>query len=764
MRKLPQSLIDVIFLILALGWIGVPSLLAETPETPPLHGFSHVSAARQHQLESRFDATLDADNLRQWMKRLTAHPHPVGSLQGKANADFMAELFRSWGFETRIETFHVLFPTPKTRVVEMLAPTRFTAGLVEPPIEGDSTSYQQAEHLPTYNAYSIDGDVTGELIYVNRGLPRDYEELARRGLDVKGKIVIVRDLGAWRGVKPKVAADRGAIGCLIFPDPGDEGYAWGSPYPDGGWINEHTVWRGAVSDITNFSGDPLTPFVGATEDAERLPMDHPLVRGHLTRIPVTSISYGDALPLMRALGGPMSPEEWRGALPIPYRMGPGPAKVHLKLEFHWDMVPVHNVIAVMPGSELPDQWVLRGNHHDAWVYGAADPVINMVGLLEEARAVGELVKAGHRPRRTLVYAAWDGEEAGLRGSVEWVETHAEELSEKAVAYVNTDSQSRGFLWMIGSQTLERLFNQVARDVVDPKKGISVLERTRAANILWGGPAAAKDARERQDLRLIPPGSGSDYTPFLQHLGIASVFPRYLGEGEGSLSHSIYESYESFVRFTDPDFAYGVAIAETTGRLVLRLANADVLPFEFINFADNMKHYVGEISGALEALRAETREENLRIAEGSYAAVADPDQIHIVPEALGEVPELDLTPLNQAVEILETTARAYDDALGEVLSGRRALAPARRLELDRILMKTERALTRKEGLPGRAWYRHQIYAPGVYTGYQAKTLPSVREAVEERRWADAREQIVVVAGVLEAFAGQVERATLLLASE
>src|SRR5215210_890989 len=466
-------------------------LVAASPAPPaaPLLGFSEEGAARQRDLEARFDSQLKAENLREWMKRLSARPHHVGSPYGKDNAEFMASLFRSWGYDTRIEEFLVLFPTPTERVVEMVAPTRFTAKLAEPPVPGDATSGQTAEQLPIYNAYSIDGDVTGELVYVNYGVPRDYEELERRGVDVKGKIVIARYGGSWRGIKPKVAAERGAVGCLIYSDPRDDGYFQGDVYPKGAWRNEHGAQRGSVADMPVHPGDPLTPGIGATQNAKRLDRNE---TGVLTKIPVLPISYGDALPLLRALGGPVAPSDWRGALPITYHLGPGPAKVHMKLEFNWNTVTAYDVIARMPGTARADQWIMRGNHHDAWVNGAMDPISGLVAQMEEARAIGELAKSGWRPKRTIIYAAWDGEEPGLLGSTEWVETHIEELRRHAVLYVNSDTNGRGFLYVGGSHTLERFINEVARDVSDPQKKIPVRERERARRIVEG---SAEEKRE-----------------------------------------------------------------------------------------------------------------------------------------------------------------------------------------------------------------------------------------------------------------------------
>ena len=438
-------------------------LLAQTPENDLL-GFAPGRAAAQRDLESRFDSFLDRGDLKAWMKQLSSHQHEIGSAATKTNAEFIASLFRSWGYETRIEEFIVLFPTPKTRLLEMTSPKGYTARLSEPALAEDATSAQTAEQLPVYNAYSIDGDVTGELVYVNYGVPGDYEVLEQNGVDVKGKIVIARYGGSWRGIKPKVAAEHGALGCIIYSDPREDGYFNGDPYPKGAYRTEWGAQRGSVADMPLYSGDPLTPGVGATKDARRLPIREAQT---LTKIPCLPVSYGDARPLLEALSGPVAPEEWRGALPFTYHIGPGPAAVHLKVEFNWNMVPAYDVIAVMKGSERPDEWIVRGNHHDAWVYGASDPLSGLVALLEEAKGCSRLAQGGWKPKRTIVYAAWDGEEPGLLGSTEWAEAHADELKAKAVAYINSDANGRGFIGMGGSHTLEKFINEVPRDVTDP---------------------------------------------------------------------------------------------------------------------------------------------------------------------------------------------------------------------------------------------------------------------------------------------------------
>ena len=747
-------------LLFALGLSFALVTQAIAIDNKPLLGFTREGSDRERALEARFDSLLNKDDLREWMKRLSARPHHLGSAYDRENAEFIASQFRSFGFETEIETFDVLFPTPKTRLLEMTAPEKFTATLAEPTLAEDPTSSQTAEQLPVYNAYSIDGDVTGQLVYVNYGVPKDYDALAERGIDVKGKIVIARYGGSWRGIKPKVAAEHGAIGCLIYSDPRDDGYFQGDVYPKGAWRNEYGAQRGSVADMPLYPGDPLTPGIGATKNAKRLPIKNAPT---LTKIPVMPISYADALPLLRNLSGPMAPEDWRGALPIPYHIGPGPATVHLKLEFDWKIVPANDVIARIRGSERPDEWIIRGNHHDAWVNGAEDPLSGLVAEMEEARAIGELVKSGWKPKRTIVYAAWDGEEPGLLGSTEWAETHADLLKKNAAVYINSDTNSRGFLGIEGSHTLEKFMNEVARDVTDPEKKVSVLERDRAVRIVRGNADDRREARERADLRIGALGSGSDYTPFLQHLGIASLNLGYGGEGRGGSYHSIYDSFTHFTRFIDPNFDYGLALSQTAGRTVLRLANADVLPLYFNNLSDTIERYVREITKLADDMREETRQKNQEISNHTLEMVADPTQPFVAPKIEEPVPFLDFAPLQNSLTRLQESARRYDAAMNEAANAGRTLTPEAEKSLDEALIKTERAMTREQGLPRRPWFKHQIYAPGFYTGYGVKTLPGVREAIEQRNWKEANDEVNIVAETLDSLSAEIDRATNILKS-
>jgi N-acetylated-alpha-linked acidic dipeptidase len=735
--------------------VALASAFAETRPTQPLLGFSPQSSAAQRSLEARFDATLRKENLREWMQWMTARPHHLGSPFGREVAEFIAAKFRAWSYETAIETFDVLFPTPKIRVLEMTSPQKFSAALREPQLPEDATSGIVENQLPVFNVYSPDGDVRGTLVYVNYGLPDDYERLEEFGIDVQGKIVIARYGGSWRGIKPKVAAERGAIGCLIYSDPRDDGYFQGDVYPKGAWRSADGAQRGSVADMPLYAGDPLTPGVGATKDAKRLPLSEV---GKIVRIPVLPISQSDALPLLRSLDGPVAPASWRGALPMTYHVGPGPATVHLKLEFDWKLATTYDVIAKLQGAERPDQWVIRGNHHDAWNFGAADPVSGQVALMEEARGVSELVKAGWRPKRTMVYAAWDGEEPGLLGSTEWVETHAELLRKNAAVYVNSDSNSRGFLGMAGSHSLEKFINEVARDVVDPQKKISVFERARAARIVTGSAEERKEIRKRSDLRIGALGSGSDYTPFLQHLGVASLNLGYSGESEGGSYHSVYDSFDHYKRFGDATFDYGIALAQTAGRAMLRLANADVLPFEFLSVADSIGRYVKEISKLTDDMRQQTSEKNRQIEEGILQAYVDPQQPYVLPKVKPEVPTVSFKALQDAVAQLQASSKRFSEQVNRLDKAGHSLSPSSGEALDQILFSSERALTRSSGLPKRPWFKHQIYAPGLYTGYGVKTLPAVREAIEQRDWNQAREQIVLVAETIQGLRSEIDRAT------
>ncbi|MBW8198363.1 transferrin receptor-like dimerization domain-containing protein [Flagellimonas abyssi] len=714
--------------------LGVVSVSAQDK----IIGFSEKASQEQAKLEAEYEKQLSAENLDEWMKLMAAEPHWVGTEYGEKNVKWMEKQFKSWGYKTKIDTYHVLFPYPKVRVLELTGPTQYAAKLEAVPVEGDPYTAQGDKLLPSYNAFSTDGDVEANLVFVNYGIPSDYEELEKLGIDVKGKIVIAKYQGSWRGIKPKLAAEKGAIGCIIYSDPMDDGYYQGDVYPKGPYKNKTGVQRGSVMDMPLYPGDVLTPGYAATKDAKRLDReDAPTI----TKIPVLPISYEDAQPLLAALEGPVAPSNWRGGLPITYHIGPGPAKVHLKLEFDWQLKPAHNLIATWEGNEFPDEWVIRGNHHDAWVHGASDPISGMVALMEEARVVAQLAKEGKKPKRTLVYCAWDAEEPGLIGSTEWVEEHIPELKEKAVAYINTDGNSRGYLGAGGSHSLEAMVSQVANAVTDPQKGVSVAERRKAANVMRGGDNSFK---------LSALGSGSDYTPFIQHTGIASLNLGYGGEGSGGEYHTIYDTYSHYTRFKDPGFQYGVALANTAGRISLRLANAEVLPFELTQWHSTIEGYLGEVMKTLEDMRAEVEKHNKLVASDAYQLTMDPKKPVAPAKMKEEVPYLDFSPIQNVVAELKKSIETFSKA--DVL----ALSSAKKAQLNEKLMGLEQVLLQDKGLPRRDWFKHQIYAPGFYTGYGVKTLPGVREAIEQKEWKEAQEQIGVLATTLKAFDAQVQK--------
>ncbi|HEX3847770.1 MAG TPA: transferrin receptor-like dimerization domain-containing protein [Steroidobacteraceae bacterium] len=745
------------------GWVGLActALGAETApagadELPAasgaMQGFSAQTAAAEAQLEQRFDADLSASDLRSWMQQMSSAPNQVGSAHDKANAEFQLQKFREWGWSASIESFSVLYPTPREVRVELVAPTHFTARLTEPPIEGDSTSTQTDRELPAYNVYGADGDVTADLVYVNHGMPDDYKELARRGITVAGRIVLTRYGGGWRGLKPKLAFEHGAVGCLIYSDPRDDGYGAGDVYPKGGFRPPDAVQRGSVQDLTLYSGDPLTPGVGATAGAKRLALKDAKT---ILKIPVLPLSYAAAEPLLAALGGPVAPSNWRGGLPLAYHIGPGPAKVHLKVESEWSQKTIYDVIATLRGSQEPDRWVIRGNHHDGWVFGAADPLSGQVALMAEARSIGKLYGQGWRPRRTLVYASWDGEEPGLLGSTEWAETHAAELKAKAVLYVNSDVTARGFLGISGTHALQRFASEAARDVKDPETGVTVLARAVARERVSGFEAGHAFAGESLDLGAL--GSGSDYTPFLQHLGVSSLDLGFQGEGDYGVYHSAYDSYDHYRRFVDPTFEYGVALAKVAGRLMLRAAQADMIPATEGDFAASVAGYTDELHKLADGMRAKTRDESKLQDEDAYRLISDPRDARAPPEREAQVPFLDFAGLDNAVERLKQSAGAFDRAYARLSA---AASAAERERVNAVLATLEQSLTDSHGLPGRDWYHHMLYAPGAHTGYGVKTLPGIREAIEERRWDEANQYIGVVSRALNAYSAGLDRAAAL----
>jgi N-acetylated-alpha-linked acidic dipeptidase len=731
-----------ILLFLGLSFIVNSGIQAQTGS---LTGFNDTSSLEELKKEKSFDSLISRENIGLTLRDLSSHPHNLGSAGSREVAEKIQQKFRDYGFDVHMDVYQVLFPLPKIRILEMTAPRVYHALLKEPALKEDGTS-GQPDQLPTYNAWSADGNVNSELVYVNYGLKEDYEVLARYGIDVKGKIVIARYGQSWRGIKPKIAQEHGAIGCLIYSDPRDDGYFQGDVYPKGPFKNEYGVQRGSVMDMVIYPGDPLTPGTGATRDAKRYAshQDAP----NLIKIPVLPISYHDAKPLLEALTGPVAPESWRGALPITYHIGPGKSTVHLEMQSDWKLVPCYDVVAMIRGSEFPDEWVIRGNHHDAWVNGAQDPVSGQAAMMEEAKAMGALVKSGWKPRRTIVYCAWDGEEPALVGSTEWAEDHARLLQQNAVVYINSDENGRGFLHAGGSHALEGLVDAVAKDIPDPQTGVSLYERAKARDVISAlNPLLATQIMNKTSFRLEALGTGSDFSPFLQHLGIPCLDFGFSGEENSGVYHSIYDSYDNFVRFIDPGFYYEAALSKVAGHTTLRMLNADLLPFDYRMLCSQIKTYTAELQELIANLR-ETTSINNEIIRRKYGVLAADTAItFIAPAIKQEVPYIDFSPLENAVTSL---CRASDHAFA--LLKNTSLHTKEQDILNRHLYRAEQQLLLDQGLPLRPWYQHVLYAPGYYTGYSVKTMPGVREAIEQRNFQQAETEIRRAADSINKLAG------------
>jgi N-acetylated-alpha-linked acidic dipeptidase len=724
-------------------------------------GLAQPSGSSQA-FEQRFDSLISPAEQMGWLQQMSSAPNQVGSPHDKANADFELALFKQWGWDAHIERFDVLYPTPISTTVELVAPQHVTLGGQEPAVPEDPTSSNTAGALPPYVAYQGDGDVTAPVVYVNYGMPDDYDALAQRGIDVRGKIVLARYGAGWRGLKPKLAQEHGAVGCLIYSDPADDAYAQNEVYPKGGGRPPAGVQRGSVADMPVYPGDPLTPGIGATPGAKRLTRE---TAPTILKIPALPISYADATKIIASLEGPLVTGGQRGALGLAYHWGGTDAvRVHLAVKSDWSLKPVYDVIAMLRGSQYPDQWIIRGNHHDGWVFGASDPLTGQVALMDEAKALGTLYRSGWRPARTIVYASWDGEEPGLLGSTEWAETHAAELKRNALLYINTDSNGRGFLYAEGSGELRHLVNQAANDVLDPKTGVPSAQRARAAIIAgaYVAPDSVKPdileaAKSGGDLPLGALGSGSDYTTFLQHLGLASLNLGYGGEDESAGSyHSVYDTYYHVIHFDDPGLVYGAALSKLVGRVVMRAADAPRVPASYSDFASSISRYVSEIK----KLAADQREKDRALAdlrrEGDFTLASSPQDPIVAPPDRGITPLIDMLPLENAADHLTRAAAAADGALGK----EDGLPPATQARMNGALANIDQLLLDPAGLPGRPWFQNLVYAPGTLTGYGAKTLPGDREAIEQRRFDDARTYVVRTAAVLEAYANRLDQVAAL----
>ncbi|MBV9991107.1 MAG: M20/M25/M40 family metallo-hydrolase [Alphaproteobacteria bacterium] len=725
-------------------------------------------------LEQRFDAGISSSEMSDWMKIMASEPNHVSSPHDKANAEWELKKFKEFGWDAHIEEFQVLYPTPLAETVELLGGKKpFKATLQEKPIKGDTSATAKDKPLPAYLEYQGDGDVTAPLVYVNYGMQDDYKALQRMGVDVKGKIVIARYGAGWRGLKPRLAADHGAVGCIIYSDPADDGYGHDATYPQGPERPPQGFQRGSVVDMTLYAGDPLTPGVGATKDAKRLTREESPV---VLKIPALPIGYGDAKVLLAALGGQVVPESWRGQLPITYRVGPSAPKVHLMVKSEWSLKTIYDVVAVMKGSELPDEWVLRGNHHDGWVEGAADPLSGQVALLEEAKMLGELAKQGWKPKRTIVYLSWDAEEPGLLGSTEWAEAHGDELKQKAVLYINTDGNERGFLDVAGSHDLEHFVNAVARDVNDPESRVTVGDRRRAKIRMEALSPSSHDpsvvarlkdqaktaADPSKDFPIDALGSGSDYSAFIEHLGVPALNVAYGDEGEnGGIYHSRYDTWEHYSRFEDPGFVYEAVLAKTVGRMVLRASGSDLPIQQAWNFAATMCTYVSELKKLADNKREAAQTQGKMLTDRVFEISADPTKSHGDPTALKPVPAIDFKALDAATDRLKASAKAYDDAFA---ANAASLSADRKARLRELMRSIDQTLTPEVGLPVRPWFKNLIYAPGRFTGYGAKTMPGVREAIEEERFDDANRYAGLTAGALNAYSDRLDQAAAVLAGK
>jgi len=686
----------------------------------PIRGFPDDAVATQRQREEQFRKVPDSARLKEYMEAMAGEPHVAGQPSSKRVADYALAKFKSFGLDAKLEEFEAMMPWPIETSVELVAPEKYTLRVKEPVLSEDPDSGDQT---PLYNAYSGDGNVTGEVVYVNYGMPADYDKLKELGVDVKGKIVIARYGAGWRGIKPKVAYEHGAIGCLIYSDPKDDGYYAGDVYPGGPYRPEFGAQRGSVMDMPIHAGDPLTPGWGSEPGGKKNRIEDSLT---ILKIPVLPISYGDAMPILRQLKGKVVPNEWKGALPFTYHVGPGPAQVHMNLRFEWKNRPLYNVVARIPGTTRPDEWIIFGNHHDAWVSGADDPISGASSLMETARGLAELLKTGWRPSRTIVLALWDGEEWGLLGSTEWAEKHDAELKQKAAVYINTDGTGKGWLNAGGSHGLQQFMGEAAKDVMDPRTGKPIFEEARRRAVLAEAEDNKKAAEADPSLRIAPLGSGSDFTPFLQHLTLSALSVGFGGESPGGVYHSAYDTIKWYQTYSDTDYSYGRTLSQLTGTLILRLADAPVLPFQFSDTADTLLRYVVE----LEKLAADKKDS-----------------------------KVDMKPVRAAVEALKAAGESFEKAYASVgkANSQSLLAKKDLQQLNKLLLTSEQKLGNSDGLPRRDWFKHQIYAPGFYTGYGVKTMPQIREGLEEGRFTEAQGGVRTVSAAVNALAAQVSDA-------
>jgi N-acetylated-alpha-linked acidic dipeptidase len=676
-----------------------------------LRGFFAAGAAREAEIEKAFRSMPTAERAQRDLWILTQTPHVAGTPEDLKTAQYVLEQFREAGLDARVIEYRVLLPMPKEVKVDLLEPFKRQGPTPEGGGSSNPESYDPSTGL-AFNAYSPSGDITAPVVYANYGLPEDYQHLKEIGVNVAGKIVMVRYGKCFRGVKAYVAEQHHAGGLLIYSDPAEDGYSRGEIYPAGPWRPATSVQRGTILYMTNYPGDPL-------KGAKRLGMKEPKSLPHILTAP---ISAEDAAPILENLGGPLAPRAWQGSLPFTFHVGPGASKVHLKLQMDFQTRPIWNVMAEIPGTTEPSSWVLVGNHRDAWTYGAVDPNSGTAPLLAVARGLGQLLKQGWRPQRTIILGSWDAEEFGLIGSTEWAEDHANHLTRDAVAYLNMDIGVSGQHFGASAvPSLSRLIREVTQDVTDPKSGRPLYavwsEESKRVRRESGTDAADSDDGTSPEGSTEPNvsvlGSGSDYTPFLQHLGVPSLNVGF--DGPYGVYHAAVDNYDWMQKFGDPTFAYSTAAAQVFGTLALRLADADILPFEYGDYGRGIQQYLGDLT-------AQMRKSHL----------AGKLQLEHVTTA--------------AVEFFEIA-----NALDQKIAGAGASAvsdPGELAALNHLLLEVERDFLLDRGLPGRPWFRHAFYAPGVYTGYSAVIMPGVREAVDNKDWRLAAEQLNLLQSAIE----------------
>ncbi len=672
--------------------------LAGLVSSQNIPGFTPDHSGAQNRLEANFLKLPKAQNNRKYLHFLTEEPHLAGTPASKRVAEYLRDQYRSWGFDAHLAEYRVYLPQPKKIEIELVEPDSVKLNLRENNWIGDKDSYDSRAVTP-FNGYSPSGDVTAQVVYANRGLPGDYERLAELGVEVKNKIVIVRYGGSFRGVKAQVAESHGAAGLIIYSDPADDGYMKGDVYPRGPMRPAEAIQRGSLLYIFKYAGDPLTPGVAAKGKVKRLPTAQ---AGNVPHIPTTPISYGEARKILTALAGPEVPDGWQGGLPFRYHVGPGPAKIRLNLDFEYKIRPIYDVIARIDGSEEPDKWVIVGNHHDAWVYGAVDPNSGTSALLEAGRSIGELLKTGWRPKRTIIFAHWDGEEPGLIGSTEWVEEHYAELREHAAVYFNVDVGVAGPNFSASAvPSLDGFISDIVKKITDPASGNSVFAK-------WWQRQHSKQAAKLKNMvpdsasvRIGRLGSGSDYTAFLDHAGISALSMGF--RGRYGVYHSILDNFYWMSHWGDPTFKYHAAMSKITGLAVLRFAQADILPFDFARYAETLLQHARNLKSAWKE---------------KYDSVA-----------------LDLTPLESKIEKWQKLTVELNKKIKSALAKGESFA-----RLNELLMETERDFTTEPGLPGREWFKHRIYAPGFYTGYASKPLPGIAETVEQKKINIARQEL------------------------